>query len=116
MIKSRELLQKVHKELYSKKAPGEVLNNLMVSKLKEFSDKYECNKDLLFIGAYLSDIRITEAIESGNISQHIDMALEYAKQIYIENKFSAEEIDIINEIISTHHGGDQKYIESKLFK
>ncbi len=112
----KNLIQTIKKELYSKPAPGEVLNNLTDKKLNELTKKYKHNSDVLWLGTYLADLFIWESKEGGNIKDHIPMALNYAKKIFKKNDISEDKAKIIFEIIETHHGGKQKYIESKLYK
>lgn len=110
------LIKRIKKELYAKPAPGEVLNNITEKKLKELAKRYEHNHDALWLGAYLADLFIWEAKESGDITKHVPMAIDYARTVIKKNKIGDEEADIILEIIKTHHGGKQKHIESKLYK
>ncbi len=111
-----DLIARIRKELYSKPAPGEVLNNITDKKLVELASKYPHNNDALWLGTYLADLFITEAKDTGDITKHIPMAIEYTKQLIIDEKIPDEMSGIIIELIETHHGGPQKYIESKLFK
>lgn len=111
------IVDSLRSELYSKPSPGYILNTITDEKLLTLSNKYpEHNKDSLWIGAYLSDLYITEAIQSGDKALHIPMAVERAKKLIKDQGVPAKLAEIILEIITTHHGGEQKHIESKLFK
>jgi hypothetical protein len=112
----KKLIKKLRKEIYKKPAPGPVLLKLADQKLREISQGYEHNADALWIGSYLADFFIWEAIQAKDIKKHVPMAAEYAKELAETHNISKSELDIILEIIETHHGGKQKYIESKLYK
>lgn len=116
LFKMQDLIARIRKELYSKPAPGEVLNNITDKKLVEIASKYPHNNDALWLGTYLADLFITEAKDTGDITKHVPMAVEYTKQLIIDEKISDEIAEILIELIETHHGGPQKHIESKLFK
>lgn len=112
-----DFIEKLKQELHSKPSPGPILNQIAEDKLEEITARYpNHNHNALWIGAYLSDMYITEAIKTGNIKNHVPMALDRAKQIIEDNKISKDEAEIILEIIRTHHGGEQKHLESKIFK
>lgn len=111
-----KLIVKIRADLYSKPAPGEVLNNITDNKLKELAKKHEHNHNALWLGTYLADLFIWEAKETGNITKHVPMAIDYAKKLIKEHNISDNESEIILELIETHHGGEQKHIESKLYK
>lgn len=112
-----DLINNLKSELYAKPSPGLVLNQIADAKLLEFANKYQ-NHDhqALWIGSYLSDMYITEAIKVGDINKHVPMAIDRAKALIKEENINNNQAEIIFEIISTHHGGEQKHIESKLFK
>jgi len=111
-----KLIATLREELYSKRSPSEVLNNITEAKLIEFLKQYPCNEEALWIGSYLADLFITEARVRGDIKLHVPMALEYAKKIFEREQIPVTEQQIIIELIATHHGGKQKYLESKLYK
>ena len=111
-----KLIKKIRTDLYSKPAPGVVLNNITEEKLNEISKRYNHNHNALWLGSYLADLFITEAKDTGDIRKHVPMALRYAKDLVKKHNISDQEADIILEIIETHHGGEQKHIESKLYK
>jgi hypothetical protein len=111
-----KLIADLKKELASKQSPGPVLDQLMFARLDIFAQRYEHNHELLLLGAVLSDIRIDEAKVTGDIGRHIELALQYAEEIFEANKITESEQEIVREVIATHHGGAQKYIESKIFK
>lgn len=115
-MKYSKLIKNLKKELSSKVAPGEVFNNIMEDKLQKIARKYKHNHELLLIGSYLSDIKLDEAIILKDLSKHVDLALKYSNDIFKKYNFSVEEIEIVKEIIQTHHGGEQTHIESKIFK
>jgi hypothetical protein len=110
------LIKKLRAELFSKPAPGEVLNNEMEKVLKEVASRYRHDSDSLWIGSYLADMFIQESKEIGDINKHIPMALAYANKLFDEENLPLSKQKIILEVISTHHGGTQKYIESRLYK
>lgn len=114
----QELITKLRENLYSKPAPGLILNNLFEKKLKELESEFkgEIDHEALWIGSYIADLFITEAKDKGDITEHVPMAIKFAKEIIKEYKINTTQADKIIEIISTHHGGEQKYLESKLFK
>jgi len=113
----QNLIAKLKAESHSKPSPGVILNTLGEDKLKELAIRYpDHNSNALWIGAYLADMFITEAIATGDITQHVPMALAYAKKVIEQEKIGAQDAEIILELIATHHGGEQKYLESKLFK
>lgn len=113
----KELIAELRTALYAKAIPGKLLNDIMEKKLKEFASQYDHDHDALWVGAYLADLFIVEArTEKGNHMEHVPMASEYAKkEIFPKYGFTDEQKEIILEIIETHHGGEQKHIESKLF-
>lgn len=112
-----ELIQDLRKQLYSKAIPGKLLNNIMDKKLKEFAPRCEHDPVALWIGSYLADLFIVEAREqTGNHMEHVPMAAKYAREEIFSNcDLTDEQQEIILEIVETHHGGEQKHIESKLF-
>lgn len=112
------LITQLKTDLNSKPAPGEVLNHLMEEKLKELEAQYkdQIDRTVLWIGSLIADLFIYEAKESGDITKHVPMALEYVKQVIKDNKIPTAQAEIILEIIATHHGGEQKFLESKLYK
>jgi hypothetical protein len=112
----KRLIQKLRTELYAKPAPGEVLNAITDKKLSEIARGYPHNHDALWVGAYLADLFITEAKATGDITKHVAMALAYAQKVITEEKIPDNEAEILLELIATHHGGEQKHIESKLYK
>lgn len=113
----QRLINRLKQEFHSKPSPGPILNELGEDKLTDLVKRYpDHNSKALWVGAYLADMFITEAIQGDNITQHVPMALDYAKKIIITNHISSDEAEIILEIIATHHGGEQKHLESKLFK
>lgn len=113
----KTIINLLRSELYSKPSPGYILNTITDEKLLELSKKYpQHNAGPLWIGAYLSDLYITEAIQRGDITLHVPMAVERAKKLIKDEDISTESAEIILEIITTHHGGEQNHIESKLFK
>lgn len=112
-----DLIDHLKKELSRKPSPGVILNTLGEDKLKELASRYPThNHNALWIGAHLADMFITEALLTGDITQHVSMALEYAKKMIEEEGISESDAEIILELITTHHGGEQKHLESKLFK
>lgn len=115
-MKYKELIERLKEEQASMKMPGPVLDGIMYEYLEKFSEKYEHDHELLLIGACLGDIRIDKSKELGDLKKHVPLALEYAKELYEEYEMSKEEQKIVDEVIATHHGGEQKYIESKIFK
>lgn len=112
----KKLIANLKSMLNAKPSPGVVLNTISDLKLQELSARYKHDSEALWIGAYIADLFITEAIKTGKIAQHIPMALDYAKKVIAENHIPSDKAEIILELIATHHGGDQKHIESKLFK
>ena len=112
----KALIKSLRDDLYSKPAPGKILNDITEIKLKKLSKKYEHNYDALWLGSCLADLFITEAKDTGDIKKHVPMALDYAANLIRENDISDQEAEIILEVIETHHGGEQKHIESKLYK
>lgn len=111
-----KLINKLEQENKSHKIPGSTLDELMLAYLKQFSQRYDHDHQLLLVGAHLSDIRLEEAFDKGAPEEHIAMALDYATQIYVEFEIPKTDQEIINEIITTHHGGTQKTIEAQIFK
>lgn len=113
----QDIINKLITEFYAKPSPGPILNDLGETKLRELATRYPThNHHALWVGAYLADLFITEAIATGDITRHVPMALDYAKQLIASEHISSDEAEIILEIIATHHGGEQKHLESKLFK
>lgn len=112
----KDLIKKYKKELYSKPSPGYILNKITDEKLTQFARKFPHDSEALWLGAYLADLFITEAIAIGDINKHIKMAEEFAFGLMKKNNISETKAEIILEIITTHHGGKQKHIESKLYK
>jgi len=112
----KKLIKKLREELYSKPAPGEVLNNITEEKLKKLASQYDHDSESLWIGSNIADLFIFEAKEIGDIKQHVPMAVKYAKKVIKDNNISKDKAEIILELIKTHHGGEQKHIESKLYK
>lgn len=112
----KELIDELKSILNSKPAPGPILNNLTEVKLKELSKNYKHDSDALWIGSLIADMFITEAKDTGNILLHVPMALDYAKEIIKKNSIPKNQAEIVLELIETHHGGEQKFIESKLYK
>lgn len=110
------LISDLNKELSSKTAPGPILDEIMFRRLELFSQKFDHNHDLLLIGAILGDIRIDEAKAMGDKSKHVEFALEYAQEIYKGYSVPQKDQEIVNEIIETHHGGEQRFQESKIYK
>ena len=111
-----ELISNLKKELSSKIAPGPILDGIMFDYLEKFGNKYDHNHDLLMIGALIGDIRIDEARAMGDKSKHIELAYAYAQELFKKYSVPEEDQKIISEVILTHHGGEQNYIESKIYK
>lgn len=112
-----DLLSRLKTDFYAKPSPGPILNELGETKLRELAARYpDHNHFALWVGAYLADLFITEAISTGDITRHVPMALDYTEQVIANEHISKADADIIREIIRTHHGGEQKHLESKLFK
>lgn len=113
----QDLIKQLREELYSKPLPGKVLNDIMDAKLKELASKYDHDDEALWIGAYLADIRITEArTQTGQHMNHVPMAAEYAKELFKKHNIPEDKQEIILEIIERHHeSGPYKHIETKLF-
>ncbi len=112
----KELIDIIRNELYAKPFPGKILNDLMDEQLKKISKDFECDQDALWIGAYLADSMITEAIETGNIKLHMDMAVERAYEVFEKHpEITDKQKEIILEIISCHHGKPHTHIETQLF-
>lgn len=116
MSNMKELIATLRAELYSKPAPGEVLNNIAEEKSKEILTRYSCNEDAFWIGFYCADMMIFEAKSKGNLNLHIPLAVEYFLQLKDKYSISEELSTIVLDIIETHHGGEQRTIESKIFK
>lgn len=116
MNKYNQLFENLKLELDSKQVPGPILDEIMFRRLEEFSKLFKHNHRVLMVGALLADIRLQEAKEEGEITNHVDYALAYAEQIYWRFEVPEKNQKVINEIISTHHGGEQTHIESKIFK
>lgn len=113
----KKLTERLKTEFYSKPSPGILLNQLGEEKLNQLLTRYpNHNSNALWIGAYLADMFITEAIQTGDITKHVPMALNYAKEIIAKEGIGEDDAQIIIELIATHHGGEQKHLESKLFK
>lgn len=113
----KKLIERLRSEFNSKPSPGILLNQLGEEKLAQLLTRYpNHNSNALWIGAYLADMFITEAIQTGDITKHVPMALNYAKEIIAKEGISDVDAQIILELIATHHGGEQKHLESKLFK
>lgn len=117
MSQIQELTDKLQRELYFKKYPGEVILHLREMWLEKLIIKHPCNLDALMLGFMLADFKLDEAIALRKPDEHIRMARDYAEQAFERYSDIPEEIRVISlEIINTQHGGTQKYIESKLFK
>lgn len=114
--KYNKIIEELKTELSTKSTPGPILDEIMFRRLEEFSKGLDHNHDLLMVGAILGDIRIDEAKALGNIESHVELAMEYAQEIYKKYDISEEDQEVINEVISTHHGGEQKFNESKIYK
>jgi hypothetical protein len=112
----QDLTQLAKSELEAKKAPGPILNQIFEAKLREIAKRYPHNKNALWIGSYLADIMIQDAKEKGDLNQHVPMALSHAEGFITKHGISDQDAEIIREVVATHHGGEQKHIESKLFK
>ena len=113
----QDLINRLKAESHAKPSPGVILNTLGEDKLKALVARYpDHNSHALWIGAYLADMFITEAIATGDITKHVPMALDYAKKLIEEERIARPDAEIILELIATHHGGKQKFLESKLFK
>lgn len=115
-MKYESLIQHLKTEVSTRTSPGPVLNNIMFRYIDDFSRKYKINSDLIYIGGMLSDIRLDEAIGENRIQDHIEMAVRYFGELIDEYEISKDDSEIIIEIIETHHGGAQKFIESKIFR
>lgn len=116
MDKYKEVIDALRDELSAKVSPGPILDEIMFRRLETFSKNLEHNHDLLLIGATLGDIRIDEARAKGDKDAHVKLALDYAREVYKKYSISSEDQDVIDEVIRTHHGGAQKYTESKIYK
>ncbi len=111
----QDLLSKLKRDLYLKQAPGVILCNLRESWLEKFVAKYPCNIDALMLGFMLADFRLQEAMQLHKINEHIRMGVDYAHQVFERHEIAKDIQEIVLEIITTHHGGEQKHTESKLF-
>ncbi|MBN1331509.1 hypothetical protein JW978_01320 [Candidatus Dojkabacteria bacterium] len=112
----QNLIKKLRKELYSKPSPGKILNDMMDKKLKEFAKQHRHDEEALWIGSYLADMKITEALETGDITKHVPMASKYARQIFKQYSIPEDKQEIILEIIEKHHEpGPYEHIETRLF-
>lgn len=112
----QDLINQLKEEFHSKPSPGPILNQIAEDKLADLAARYpDHDKEALWIGAYLADMYITEAIKTGDITKHVQMALDRAQEIIKSHNIPQDKAEIILEIIGTHHGGKQKHIESKLF-
>lgn len=113
----KELIEKLHQEFWAKPYPSDILKKLGAERLVILEKRYQVDHDALWIGAIISDMFIAEAVKLNKMPIHVDMAVEYAKEIFkIYPQINSLQQEKIIEIIATHHGGEQKYIESKLFK
>ncbi len=110
-----KLIQRLQNELYSKELPGDIILDLRDKWIDIFLNKYECDIEALTLGFILADYKLQEATMLNKSSQHIRMAVTYADQILEKYEVTGEKKDKIIEIIQTHNGGEQKYLESKLF-
>jgi|GEM_PF-4455255 len=104
------------KKLYSKPAPSKTLNDITFKRLLELESKNRVDHTALWIGAIIADLFISEARKANDLKLHLPLAKEFADNFIKENGFKEKESEIILEIIGTHHGGEQIYLESKLFK
>jgi hypothetical protein len=112
-----QLIEKLRKEFWDKPYPSYILKKIGEEKLIEFEKEYEVDHDALWIGAHIADMFISEAVKLGAMPQHVPMALDFAREIFKQNPaITDKQQKIIIEIIGTHHGGEQKFIESKIFK
>lgn len=113
----QKLIAQLKKELNKKEIPGKLLNSIMDKKLKDLAQRYEHDDTALWVGSYIADLFIVEArTQTGNHMKHVPMAADFAKDLFKKETFTKQQQEIILELIETHHGGKQKFIESKLFK
>lgn len=103
-------------KLYSKPAPSKTLNDITFKRLSELEAINKVDHKSLWIGSLIADLFIYEARKAQDLKIHLPLAIEFAKQFIKENRLKDKEKLIILEIIETHHGGNQIYLESKLFK
>ncbi len=111
-----QLIQRLQRDLYAKESPGVIMCNLREKWLDKFLEKYDCNKDALTLGFLLADFKLQEAMNLRKPNDHMRMSIDYAEQVFGRFEVPDDIKKIVFEIIETHHGGEQKYIESKLFK
>lgn len=110
------LIEKLQRDLYSKDLPGVVILNMREKWLETFLTKYDCNQEALLLGFMLCDYKMQEATMLRKVHEHVRMAADHARQLFLSYEVPHSVQEIVLEMIETHHRGDQKFIESKLLK
>jgi hypothetical protein len=113
---NEELIGSLLNQLYSKQAPSKTLNDITFNRLIELEAVYEVEHKPFWIGSIIADLFIAEARKAKDLKIHLPLAVEFANKYIKENKLEQIEAEKILEIITTHHGGQQNHLESKLFK
>lgn len=82
------------------------LVNLEISakKAEDLADRYNVNKQLVLVGAYLMDVQLGEAKKQNRLPEHAKMGMEFTKE-FLENYDTSEEDKkkILN-CVEAHHG------------
>lgn len=67
------------------------------------ADYYKADKDIVRIGLYLMDIKLTEARKEGRKKEHDLMAVEYVREFLKDYDVTKEECDKIINCVEAHH-------------
>lgn len=102
-MKTKQHLIEDIKKLAMEKVSEPKLLEFSLEKGKELADYYNANQDIVHIGLCLMDIKLKEALALNKQSQHIKMAVDFAKEFLKEYDISDDEKEDIINCIEAHH-------------
>lgn len=104
-MKSKQQLLKDALELAKQNSPNSKgFFDIAFEKAEMLSEIYNADKDIITVGLSLMDIKIQEAKKKGNISEHVSMASDFAKEFLKDYDITENELDKIINCIEAHHG------------
>lgn len=102
-MKTRQQLIEDIKKLAIENVSEPKLLEFSLKKGQELADYYNANQDIVHIGLCMMDIKLKEALALNKQSEHIKMAVDFAKDFLKEYDISDNEKEKIYNCIEAHH-------------